>query len=231
MGLVVQADARQLNSSHQPHPTEGDPQTSVGGERQCISLSAPPTSQEEHSDSEDDGSTEGDGEDGKVLSAERPPDATMDEEGVGNKTTPPLTEYIVNVVHFLDAILSNNSTDDHMREFISQGGMEPLLKLLSLPVLPLDFPTSAACTSITGACRNIMVRQACDHAPLPSVCGSTPSPPLSVYVQPPPLHYLCMSSPLLSTFRVCPLPPLHIPCMSSPILSTVRVSTPSKVCM
>ena len=44
-----------------------------------------------------------------------------------------------------------------MKEFINQGGMEPLLKLLSLPVLPLDFPTSAACTAITGACRSIMV--------------------------------------------------------------------------
>lgn len=165
---MVQADSRQLDSSHRPHPSEVDPQASVGGERQRVSLSAPPSSQEERpdpaphpqedSDSEDDGSTEGDGEDGKVLSAERPPDGNLDEEGGGDKTTPPLTEYIINVIHFLDAILSNNSTDDHMREFISQGGMLPLLKLLSLPVLPLDFPTSAACTAITGACRNIMVR-------------------------------------------------------------------------
>lgn len=109
------------------------------------------------SDSEDDGSTEGDGEDGKVLSAERPRDSTLTDEHSGEKSSPPLTEYIINVVHFLDAILTNNSTDDHILEFIGQGGMKPLLQLLSLPVLPLDFPTSSACNAIAGACRSIMV--------------------------------------------------------------------------
>lgn len=107
---------------------------------------------------EDDDSTEGDGEEGKV-SSERTPEGIGGSEAGNDKATPPLTEYIINVVHFLDAILSNNSTDDHMREFIGQGGMHPLLMLLSLPVLPLDFPTSAACTAITGACRSIMVRR------------------------------------------------------------------------
>ncbi len=135
----------------------------------------------DETDSEDDGSTEGDREEGKVLSSERPLEAADGLGGAllgGDKTLPPLTEYIINVVHFLDAILSNNSTDDHMKEFINQGGMGPLLKLLALPVLPLDFPTSAACTAITGACRSIMVR----------VCGSTPFPPsLTPSISPPSL--------------------------------------------
>ena len=158
---------KQPDPTHQPHPSKPEPQTTA-------EVSSPPPSQEEgpsptppampeESDSEDDGSTEGDGEDGKVLSAERPAEGNMEGEGGGNKATPFLTEYIINVVHFLDAILSNNSTDDHMREFISQGGMEPLLRVLSLPVLPLDFPTSAACTAITSACRNILVRPSCIH--------------------------------------------------------------------
>ena len=60
-------------------------------------------------------------------------------------------------VHFLDAILSHNSTDDHIKEFISQGGMKPLLDLLSLPALPVDFATSSACGAITGACRAMLV--------------------------------------------------------------------------
>ena len=61
-------------------------------------------------------------------------------------------------VHFVDSILSNNSTDDHIREFVSQGGLTPLLRLLSLPSLPLDFPTSTACATVTGACKSILVR-------------------------------------------------------------------------
>ena len=62
-------------------------------------------------------------------------------------------------VHFVDAILSNNSTDDHIKEFISHGGLPPLLRLLSLPCLPLDFPFSLACSAITGTCKSILVRE------------------------------------------------------------------------
>lgn len=173
MGSVALAklkvdEGKQDSSSQQLHPSDAGSSTGVEGEGHRSSLSATPSQgeqshgqggarEEEETDSEDDGSTEGDGEEGKVLSSERPPETGASEEGCVDKTTPPLTEYIINVVHFLDAILSNNSTDDHMREFILQGGMHPLLKLLSLPVLPLDFPSSAACAAITGACRSIMV--------------------------------------------------------------------------
>lgn len=145
----------------QPHPSQGEPSgENVNSASQDEGAGQVGEGRDvEETDSEDDGSTEGDREEGKVLSAERPVEGPEGGGGVvgGDKAQPPLTEYIINVVHFLDAILSNNSTDDHMKEFITQGGLDPLLRLLSLPVLPLEFPTSAACTAITGACRSILV--------------------------------------------------------------------------
>ena len=59
-------------------------------------------------------------------------------------------------VKFVDAILSNNSTDDHIREFVRHQGLEPLIKILSLPNLPLDFPSSPACQSIGIVSRSIL---------------------------------------------------------------------------
>ena len=140
------------------------PMTLEGGRR--VSLSANP-SHEEHldmgsdhedgddADIEDDESTDGDEDDEKGDGSGNPRGSS---EMVGDKKSSPLLgEFIVNVVHFLDTILSNNSTDDHMREFISQGGLPPLLKILSLPVLSLDFPMSSACQAIAGPCRSILV--------------------------------------------------------------------------
>ena len=46
---------------------------------------------------------------------------------------------------FVDAILSNNSTDDHCREFVVQKGLVPLMDILGLPNLPVDFPVTPAC--------------------------------------------------------------------------------------
>lgn len=69
----------------------------------------------------------------------------------------PLTDYILNVVKFVDAILSHNSTDDHCREFVRQNGLEPLIKILGLPNLPLDFPSSSACQAIGTVGRSILV--------------------------------------------------------------------------
>ena len=37
------------------------------------------------------------------------------------KQSLPLMEYVYNVVRFIDAILSNNATDDHCKEFVKQG--------------------------------------------------------------------------------------------------------------
>lgn len=69
----------------------------------------------------------------------------------------PLMDYIFNVVRFVDSILSNNSTDDHCREFVRLGGLEPLINILGLPNLPLDFISSPACQSVSGVCKSILM--------------------------------------------------------------------------
>jgi len=66
-------------------------------------------------------------------------------------------EYVLHVVHFLDAILSTNSTDDHIKEYIQQGGLPALLDLATMLSLPLDFANSNACSAIATACKGILV--------------------------------------------------------------------------
>lgn len=57
----------------------------------------------------------------------------------------------------VDAILSNNSTDDHCREFVNQQGLDPLLNILCLRILPIDFPNSPACQAVSSVCKSILV--------------------------------------------------------------------------
>jgi len=59
---------------------------------------------------------------------------------------------------FVEAILSNNTTDDHCREFVTQKGLVPLMNILSLPNLPLDFPTTHSCQAVASVCKSILVR-------------------------------------------------------------------------
>ncbi|UXI19882.1 hypothetical protein NH340_JMT05825 [Sarcoptes scabiei] len=68
----------------------------------------------------------------------------------------PLIDYILNVTRFVDAILSNNSTDDHCKEFLNQKGLEPLFQILQLPNLPLDFPILPACYSISSVFKSLL---------------------------------------------------------------------------
>ena len=68
----------------------------------------------------------------------------------------PLLDYITNIMKFVEAILSNNSTDDHCKEFVKQKGLVPLLQILSLPNLPIDFPSSTACQSVAQVCKAIL---------------------------------------------------------------------------
>ena len=68
----------------------------------------------------------------------------------------PLVDYIHNVMKFVDAILSNNSTDDHCREFVTQGGLVPLMGILGLPNLPIDFPTHQACQAVAAVSKSIL---------------------------------------------------------------------------
>lgn len=74
-----------------------------------------------------------------------------------NEKTPiVLVDYILNVMKFVDAILSNNSTDDHCREFVKQGGLVPLLKILGLPNLPVDCPVTTAAQAVASVCKSIL---------------------------------------------------------------------------
>ncbi|XP_031465368.1 E3 ubiquitin-protein ligase HUWE1-like [Phasianus colchicus] len=57
---------------------------------------------------------------------------------------------------FVESILSNNTTDDHCQEFVAQRGLRPLVTILGLPNLPVDFPTSAACQAVAGVCKSIL---------------------------------------------------------------------------
>lgn len=59
---------------------------------------------------------------------------------------------------FVEAILSNNTTDDHCREFVNQKGLLPLMGILGLPNLPIDFPASPACQAVASVCKAILVR-------------------------------------------------------------------------
>ncbi|CAN8001289.1 unnamed protein product [Ixodes hexagonus] len=72
------------------------------------------------------------------------------------RTPVPLVDYILNVMRFVDAILSNNSTDDHCREFVQQKGLVPLMSILGLPNLPVEFPVSPACQAVASVCKSIL---------------------------------------------------------------------------
>lgn len=61
-------------------------------------------------------------------------------------------------VKFVDAILSNNSTDDHCREFVRHKGLVPLIGILGLPNLPLDFPSSPSCQAVCSVSKSLLVR-------------------------------------------------------------------------
>lgn len=72
------------------------------------------------------------------------------------KTPIALMEYIQNVTKFVDAILSNNSTDDHCREFVAQKGLVPLLSILGLPNLPVDHSVAQTAQAVATVCKSIL---------------------------------------------------------------------------
>ncbi|KAJ8683247.1 hypothetical protein QAD02_019039 [Eretmocerus hayati] len=72
------------------------------------------------------------------------------------KTPIALVDYIHNVMKFVDAILSNNSTDDHCREFVAQKGLVPLMSILGLPNLPVDYPVAQAAQAVASVCKSIL---------------------------------------------------------------------------
>lgn len=71
-----------------------------------------------------------------------------------------LIDYTLNTMKFLEAILSNNSTDDHCREFVTLGGLRPLLSILSLPNFPVtscNSPITATAQAVASVCKSILV--------------------------------------------------------------------------
>lgn len=64
---------------------------------------------------------------------------------------------------FIQAIVSNNATDDHCQEFQTNGGLPILFQLLHLPALPMDFPSSPACQSVANLVKSILVRVEVDY--------------------------------------------------------------------
>lgn len=91
--------------------------------------------------------------------------AQAQNEGGTNTSQPPagserqpiaLVDYVLNAMKFIDAILSNNSTDDHCREFVQKGGLKPLLRLLGLPNLPADCPATNPAQAVATVCKSIL---------------------------------------------------------------------------
>ena len=79
---------------------------------------------------------------------------------------------------FVEAILSNNSTDDHCREFVSHNGLKPLMSILGLPNLPIDFPSSNACQAVSSVCKSILVSNI--HFFITSFVFATPTQLLNI---------------------------------------------------
>ncbi|XP_051864982.1 E3 ubiquitin-protein ligase HUWE1 isoform X6 [Pristis pectinata] len=84
------------------------------------------------------------------------PEPNQQVVGTEERIPIPLMDYILNVMKFVESILSNNTTDDHCQEFVTQKGLQPLVCILGLPNLPIDFPTSAACQAVAGVCKSIL---------------------------------------------------------------------------
>ena len=115
------------------------------------------TTQTADTESQMDESTVGDGQ--QQQPGEKKSAATVTQQQQQQQQQPeciPLLDYITNIMKFVEAILSNNSTDDHCKEFVKQRGLVPLMQILSLPNLPIDFATSAACQSVAQVCKAIL---------------------------------------------------------------------------
>ncbi|XP_063952392.1 E3 ubiquitin-protein ligase HUWE1-like isoform X2 [Lytechinus pictus] len=129
--------------------------------RSAVKAKTPASSQSQATNGDDTSSDDEDEED-EVPTSVREQESKMvtpvqpQSTDPNEKTPVPLMDYILNVMKFVEAILCNNATDDHCWEFVSHRGLEPLLKFLRLPNLPIDFPTSSACQSVASVCKAIL---------------------------------------------------------------------------
>ena len=84
----------------------------------------------------------------------------LNEKKSDDETIPiavPLLDYITNIMRFVEGVISNNTTDDHGKEFVKLGGLKPLLDILQMKNLPIDFPSSQACQAVAGLCKSTLV--------------------------------------------------------------------------
>ena len=116
----------------------------------------PPNAETGSSDEEDEEEEEQSNQGADQQPAEQTSGATQMETRTTEKEPVPLVDYIHNVMKFVDAILSNNSTDDHCREFVNQKGLVPLMGILGLPNLPIDFPAHTACQSVAAVAKSVL---------------------------------------------------------------------------
>ncbi|XP_068082120.1 E3 ubiquitin-protein ligase HUWE1 [Anabrus simplex] len=101
-------------------------------------------------------SEEEDDDEEEASTSSHPQRDEADSTNLNERTPIPLIDYIVNVMKFVDAILSNNSTDDHCREFVAQNGLPPLMSILGLPNLPVDYPVHTAAQHVATVCKSIL---------------------------------------------------------------------------
>ncbi|WAR27034.1 HUWE1-like protein [Mya arenaria] len=92
----------------------------------------------------------------KPLQSESSQSGATAQSSGPDKHAIPLMDYVLNVMKFVEAILSNNSTDDHCREFVGQNGLPELMEILGLPNLPIEFPASPACQAVASVCKAIL---------------------------------------------------------------------------
>jgi hypothetical protein len=57
----------------------------------------------------------------------------------------------------LKVFIINNTIDDHGKEFVKLCDLKPLLDILQMKNLPIDFPSSQACQCVATLCKFTLV--------------------------------------------------------------------------
>lgn len=129
-------------------------------------------SSDEDEEDEEEVSTSSHNQAAQTGSANNGQTATQAAGGSSSTTISPTTseripialiDYTLNTMKFLEAILSNNSTDDHCREFVTLGGLRSLLSILALPNFPVtsfNSPITATAQAVASVCKSILVSYA-----------------------------------------------------------------------
>jgi E3 ubiquitin-protein ligase HUWE1 len=131
-----------------------------------------PNSRQNNNNDNNGGSSDEDDEDEEEVSTSSHNQAGNNNANAGTTATTSVTpttseripialiDYTLNTMKFLEAILSNNSTDDHCREFVTLQGLRPLLSILALPNFPVtsfNSPITATAQAVATVCKSILV--------------------------------------------------------------------------